>query len=337
MRVAHITEQGAILYARKQRIVVSKNRTVLTTLRTRQLDQICLWGRIRLSPSVIYLVLRRGIDTVFLGRNGEYRGRLIGPLSRNIELRHQQFVRLQDTQQRLAWARSVVRAKITNARTLLRHRQRHRRSSLLQETIHQLRRNLQAVDRAASPDELRGIEGEAAAAYFRALGSIIDDPFFRFERRTRRPPRNPANALLSFAYTLLLTRTLHAVQQVGLDPYLGCLHDMGFGKPALALDLMEPFRPALVDTFVWDLIVRRRMGPDDFETVDDDTDARPVRLSTSGLQKFLGLWEHRLHEKTTDPWEGRTWTWDDLIVQQARRFARAVREGTDWQPFVWYT
>jgi len=345
MRVAYVTEQGALLYKKGRRLGVARHRTTIATLRLAHLDQLVLWGRIRITPGALAVLMDHGIDTVFVSVHGRFRGRLVGPASKNILLRWAQFQRAHQTAFALDTARRIVEAKIHNARTLLRHRLRHRpEHPVLIDALAQLRAVAHAVPRADDLDRLRGLEGEAAAVYFRALGASLDDPFFRFERRTRRPPEDPTNALLSLLYTLLLTAVLHACHVVGLDPYLGLFHQMGHGKPALALDLMEEFRPVLADALAFRLIERRTVRPEDFQQPSateptPSTEAapapRPVYLTPDGLRKVIQLWEARLQDEVIDPPTGHTLTWRDLILEQARRMARAFRDEVPYTPFRW--
>ncbi|GBC85707.1 CRISPR-associated endonuclease Cas1 [bacterium HR11] len=345
MRVAYVTEQGTVIYKKGRRLGVARQRETIATLRLAHLDQVVLWGHVRITPGALALLLDHGVDTVFVSAHGRFRGRLVGPASKNILLRWAQFQQAQQTAFALDVARNIVAAKIHNARTLLRHRLRHRpEHPALTDALAQLRAIAHAVPRADDLDRLRGLEGEAAAVYFRALGASLEDPFFRFERRTRRPPEDPTNALLSLLYTLLLTAVLHACHVVGLDPYLGVFHQMGYGKPALALDLMEEFRPALADALALRLIERRTVRPDDFRppAEADSTPApdappapRPVYLTPDGLKKVIQLWEARLQDEVIDPPTGHTLTWRDLILEQVRRMARAFRDGVPYTPFRW--
>jgi CRISP-associated protein Cas1 len=345
MRVAYITEQGALVYKKGRRLAVARQRETIATLRLAHLDQVILWGHVRITPGALAVLMDHGIDTVFVSVHGRFRGRLVGPASKNILLRWSQFRHAQDPAFGLAVARSIVAAKVHNARTLLRHRLRHRpEHPVLTDALAQLRVIAHAVPQAPDLDRLRGLEGEAAAVYFRALGASLDDPFFRFERRTRRPPEDPTNALLSLLYTLLLTAVLHACHVVGLDPYLGLFHQMGYGKPSLALDLMEEFRPVLADALAFRLIERRIVRPDDFvspaevprpESPSESSEPRPVRLTPDGLKKVLQLWEARSQEDVIDPLTGHTLTWRDLILEQTRRMARAFRDEVPYTPFRW--
>lgn len=339
MQVLHVTEQGAILVRKGNRLHIYKNREKLLVVRVRQLEQIVLWGAIRITPMALRLCCEEGLDLVLVNRHGGYYGRLQGPTTKNIVLRKAQWERNQDESFSLAIGKRIIEAKIHNCRTLLRHLQRHRETTLIRETLFTLRSILLRITKAQTGEELMGLEGEAAKAYFQALGTTIHEPFFQFSKRSRRPPEDPSNALLSFGYTLLLTSIHHWVEIVGLDPFLGFLHRLGYGKPSLCLDLMEPFRPALVDAFIMGLISRRMIKPDDFDgPVKEGNEApKEYRLTGNGFKKFLALWENRREDSILDPVTGKTLTWSQMLESNVRSLAKALRENEagSFQPYRW--
>ncbi len=336
MKVLHVTEQGAILTKKGNRLVLYKQREKIATVRIRQLEQVVLWGAIRLSPGAIRLFLENGIDVVFLSSRGRYYGRLVGMASKNAPLRQAQWERRHDPVFRIAIARRLLSAKLYNCRTFLRHLNRRRQRREIQEALQQIRRIMNQLEQASDTATLMGYEGEAASAYFRAVGACLDHPYFRFTKRTRRPPRDATNALLSFTYMMILSLVQRWAEIVGFDPYIGYLHDVGYNKPSLCLDLMEPFRPVLGDAFVIDCIQRGRIKPDDFDEsgVGDD---RRFRLTSDGLKKFVAMWEFRRENAVIDPATGHSVTWTGIVERQVRAMARAVREGQPdhFEPYRW--
>lgn len=332
-----MTEQGAILTRKGNRLVLFLRGERMATVRVKQLNQVVLWGQVRLSPGTIRLLLEHGIDTVFLSRRGRFYGRLVGMTSKNAPLRKAQWEAVHDREFSLKIARQLVTAKIHNCRTLLRNLNKRRRDPRIQQALHGLRNILNKLPEAGDTVTLMGYEGEAANTYFQALGSVMDDPFFQFEKRTRRPPRDATNALLSFTYTLVLSLVYRWVEIVGMDPHFGFLHDPGYGKPSLCLDLMEPFRPALADAFVVDCIQRNRIKKDDFD-IQNDRVQSIYRLTPDGLKKYVAMWEHRRESDVTDPLTGHRITWTGLIERQVRRMARAIREYRPevFEPYRWF-
>ena len=179
-----------------------------------------------------------------------------------------------------------------------------------------------------------GIEGTASRIYFGELGKLFERSGYKFSGRTRRPPRDPVNALLSLGYSLLLGRVWGIVEAVGFDPYLGFLHSPDYGKPALALDLMEEWRPVLVDALVLRLLNWKTLKRTDFTTepADEDEDAG-VRLTSVGLKKFLKGFADKLKEEVTYVPTGRTLKYADILKEQAYSLARELKGEGKYQPF----
>jgi CRISP-associated protein Cas1 len=181
----------------------------------------------------------------------------------------------------------------------------------------------EAVTRAKSVESVRGYEGKAAAYYFEAMRSLLDSAW-GFEKRAYYPPPDPFNALLSLSYSLLLKDVLAAVYQVGLDPYLGAFHEIDYGRPSLALDLMEEWRPVIADALALELVNRGSLKPDEF--VRSDNPKRPVQLGEAGVAKVLQAYGRRLETAIYHPLAGpggRT-TLRQALVLQARRLARLI-------------
>jgi CRISPR-associated protein Cas1 len=279
-----LMEQGTTLGVEGEVFSVEKEGAVVNRVRMAEVDELLVFGSITLTPAAIAALLRRGIDTVFLTARGQYRGRLIGKPGKNVPLRLAQFDRLRDPAVAVPLARALVGAKVANQRYVLLRSQREqastgsaqgRREDLAEATAG-LRRVTEALEVAGDVDTVRGLEGQAAAIYFGNLGRCIRNQQFTFKTRTRRPPRDPVNAMLSFGYTLLGAVMESAVLRVGLDPMLGVFHSPDYGRPSLVLDLIEEFRPVLVDALVLRVLNRREVAPEDFEEFQDEADAMAV-------------------------------------------------------------
>lgn len=350
MALLAIHEQSARLRVRSGVLTVETDEgeaaTVLRKIPLHDIDEVQLYGNVELTGAARSLLLRRGLDVVFLSRTGRYLGRLLSRESRIGERRACQYSCLADASYARTLAQAVVDGKLRCQRAFLLRLRRERKDAGLSGAIGALRELLRQLPDASSLDEVRGIEGYGAAMYFRGLGRSISHPEFSFESRTRRPPRDPFNACLSFGYTLLLTKVESAVRVVGLDPYLGALHAAGRGKPSAALDLMEEFRTP-IDRLVMRLVQRRQLHPDDFEEphLDEDLsepweeaepaqDVRPaVYLAKTGREIFLRelgrLWRTRyLVDDARFPLHA-------IIVRQVQQLARCFETGDPaYQPFV---
>jgi CRISPR-associated protein Cas1 len=184
---------------------------------------------------------------------------------------------------------------------------------------------------AETLDEVRGVEGAAASLYFRAYALGFEEPAFRFEKRTRRPPMDPVNALLSLGYTLLLERVRGAAEAVGLDTELGVLHAPQAGRPSLVLDLMEELRTPLVDALVWAAVHLGAIEPGHFE---DAGPGEPVVVRKEGLRRFAQLFGRRLERRVRPVGAEERVTFRHLMLRQAQAFARAVLHGESYQGYV---
>ena len=268
-----LMEQGTKLAVDGEQFSVEREGAVIQQVRMADVDEVLVFGSVSLTPATIAALLQRGTDTLFLTAHGRYRGRLIGKPGKNVHLRLTQFDRLRDPAVAVPLARAIVGGKIANQRALLLRSQREPRREDLAEAIGGMRRLLDVLESVEAVEVVRGIEGQAAALYFGAFGKCIRNPDFAFVKRTRRPPRDPVNAVLSFGYTLLAMGVESAVLRAGLDPMVGVFHMPDYGRPSLVLDLIEEFRPVLVDILVLRIVNRREVAREDFEEFADDADA----------------------------------------------------------------
>ncbi len=318
--ILYVTDQGAGVYCRGERLQVRRRKEVLAEVHLYDLEQVVLMGRIALSAAAMGTLLERGVDTVLLSVHGRYRGRLVGPERRNVLLRQQQFKRYEDEPFRLGVGRAVVEGKLRNMRTLLMRLARRRRVDV-GAVAHLLRRSIQQVGQATNAESLRGLEGAGSAAYFGVLGDFFPEEL-PFKGRNRRPPKDPANALLSFGYALLGNSVEGAVYLAGLDPYLGFLHVVDYGRPSLSLDLMEEFRPVLVDALVLDLVNHHRVQSEDFEARDGG-----VFLQGAGRKRLIEAYQRRLEDRVAYPVGAERVeriSYRRCLEYQVRRLARVI-------------
>lgn len=259
-----ITEQGASVHAEGDMLHVKREGRTIKRLRLMDVDQLLLFGRVELSSGAVVLLARRNVDVVFCTLKGAYRARLTTRASKNVVLRLAQMRRAAEPETALGIARAIAAGKIAHQRQVLLRAQRKLKSDDVAEAVGQMRRLADRARRETSIDTVRGYEGQAAALYFRNFGRLIRSEHFTFTHRTRRPPRDPVNAALSFGYALLTTLSETAVLQCGLEPMVGFFHQPAYGRPSLVLDLIEEFRP-LIDGLVLRMVNRRQLGPSDFQ------------------------------------------------------------------------
>jgi CRISPR-associated protein Cas1 len=318
MSTLYLKEQGAVLRRTGERLVVTKDREVLEDVPIIHIDQVVVMGNIQLTTPVVSLLLQRDVDVVFLSSRGRFRGRLESTGSRFGQLRHAQLRLLDDEAAVLAIAQAAVDGKLHNQRHTLQS-QGNRRA--VKQSVGEIERARRQARSARNLDTLRGYEGAAGAAYFRALQALIP-PEWGFVKRLYHPPPDPVNALLSLGYTLLLKDTIAAVQLVGLDPYLGFFHSLDYGRPSLALDLMEPFRP-VVDDMVLGMIESRRIQRKDFRE-ERRKNGHAVLLEEQALRRYLETYEARMVQRVRYPGTGEHTARRRCLELQTRELAQVV-------------
>lgn len=286
------------------------------------------FGNVLVSPALVHRLADEGKALVLLDDSGRFKARMEGPVSGNILLRLAQHRAAQDPVVTLELARACVAGKIRNSRTLVQRGARETDdagdTSLLNRSADDLAASLRATSAARTLDALRGVEGEAARGYFAVLNHIVKPAMraqFQLDGRTRRPPLDRFNALISFLYAMLMNDCRSALEAAGLDPQLGFLHAVRPGRAALALDLQEEFRAALCDRLALTLINRGQLTEADFEP----REGGAVLLGDKGRRKVVAAWQERKQEEITHALLEQKMPIGLLPFVQARLLARAVR------------
>ena len=322
----YVQTPGARLRKQGERLVVEadEQRVEVPLI---DVSQVALLGPVMVTTPTLHALMREDVPVSWMSSGGWLLGHTVGTGNRNVAVREAQFRVAGDERRRMVFSRELVAAKIRNTRTMLRRNWRpDRPSDDRDRVLASLRR---VADHARSaPDEPRllGYEGEAAATYFAHFEAMLapaaaeDLPAFEFARRTRRPPTDPVNALLSFGYSLLTRTMLTALAAVGLDPYMGLYHRPRHGRPALALDLMEPFRPIVADSCALQVINNGEVRMDDFTT-----NGPAWALSPVGRKALIAAYERRMDQETTHPVFGYRVSLRRLIDVQARLLARYLQ------------
>lgn len=328
MPTLYVIEPGARLEKEYGRLLVTKDDELLLRVPLQRVTQVVLVGQVGVTTPALYALLHAGVPLLLVTRSGSLRGRLLPPAPRNLPLRQQQFRRNDEADFCLNLSRAIVLGKLHNQRTLA-LRLLRRRAALAGTYADDLAAAIQQAAAAPDLDTLRGIEGSGARIFFHLYRQAFG-PQWRFERRTRRPPRDPVNALLSLGYTFLTQAMMTALETVGLDPYLGYFHAEAYGRPALALDLVEEFRTPVVDSLVLMLLNRRTLQLDDFEP---DPETGGVVLTPAGLRRFLARFSVRLDRQIQSRELDRALSYRKLFEVQARKLARAIQEDEPYRPF----
>lgn len=314
----YVQANGARIGKSGDELVVTPREGPKTTARLGQTSQIALFGNVQMSTQAIQAAVGHGIPITYYSFGGWFYGVTTGMMHKNVELRRLQFRTAEDRDASLALARRFVASKIRNCRTLL----RRNAEDVPQQALDDLRRFADDALGCGALDSLLGTEGSAARVYFQSFSRMLklgpeDALAFDFEGRNRRPPRDPVNALLSLAYSLLAKDLTITCQVVGFDPYMGFYHQPRYGRPALALDLMEEFRPLVADSVVINAINTGVVRPDDF-----GGRGGAVFLTDAGRARFLRAYERRMDELVTHPVFGYRVSYRRVLEVQVRLLAR---------------
>jgi len=339
LNTIYVTTEGASLRKDGENLVAEEGGAERARVPLHMLGSVVVFGAIYVSPALIGALAEVGIALVLLERNGRFMARVEGPVSGNVLLRREQY-RRSDAPEDIV--RSLVIGKVANQRAVLMRALRDYGGEMpemyrlrLLEVTERLGRILRRVESGNDPlDVLRGAEGEAGNLYFSVFDHLIRSPDaeLRWRGRSRRPPLDPVNALLSFLYTLLTHDCRAACESVGLDPAVGFLHRDRPGRPSLALDLMEEFRPVLADRLALSLINRRQLRARDFERQDSGA----VFLSDDARKIVLAAWQERKKDERKHPFLDETAPLGLVPYLQAQMLSRHLRGDLDaYPPWFW--
>ena len=290
-------------------------------------SQVALVGPVSVTTPALHALMRAEVPVSWFSTGGWFLGHTVGTGNGNVAVREAQYRFAFDEPRCLAFSRDLVEAKVRNSRTLLRRNWRAERDiDTREETLTRLKRIAQQAPHAKDSQQLLGIEGEAAAVYFACFENMLATDAkeglaaFSFSTRNRRPPTDPVNAMLSLAYALLTRTFATAISATGLDPYMGLYHRPRHGRPALALDFMEPFRPIVADSCVIQAVNNGEVKPGDFVF-----NGPACALKPGGRKAFMAAFERRMEQETTHPLFGYRVSMRRLIDVQARLFARYLQ------------
>ena len=317
----YVQSAGAKVGRSGAELVVETRDGEKRTVRIGDTSHVALFGAVQISTQAVQDLCERGIPIVYLSSGGWFYGITRGMDHKNIELRRRQFVAAESAEHSLRIAKRLVTVKVRNCRTLV----RRNASEPPPRTLERLKELAASAEEATSLESLLGIEGTAARVYFEAFGDMLNPPkdggvdtlTFDFDGRNRRPPRDPVNALLSLGYAMLAKDLTIALQAVGFDPYLGFYHQPRYGRPALALDVMEEFRPLVVDSVVLSAVNTASVKLSDFIRR-----GGAVTLTASGRGKFVRAYERRMDEEITHPIFGYRISYRRTLEVQIRLLAR---------------
>ena len=341
LNTLYVTSEGAWLRKDGANIVMEIDGEIRGRIPVHMLESLVCIGRVLVSPPLLGYCAEQGICISYLTPNGKFLARVEGPVSGNVLLRREQYRRSDDPAGCAAIVANLLVGKVYNQRAVIGRALRDHGDKLAQEARTALeiahKRLARIADRLLLEQEvdvLRGLEGEAAQAYFGVFDHLIrvPDAALRFAGRSRRPPLDAMNALLSFLYTLLTHDCRSALETVGLDPAVGYLHRDRPGRPSLALDLVEEFRPVLADRLALSLLNRRQLSAADFQTMDNGA----VLLRDEARKQVLTAYQERKREELRHGFLEESAPLGLFMFIQAQLLARHLRGDLDaYPPFIW--
>ena len=338
LNTLYITSPDVYLALNGETILIKREKEVSTRLPLHNLENIICFGYRGASPALMGACAKHNIGLCFLSPHGYFLARVNGKVRGNVLLRKTQYKISEDEGQSVKIAASFLLGKIYNCRKVLSRAVRD--NSLLVDvdklakTSQSLKENLQSVRESKTVDEIMGFEGSAAKLYFSVFDQLIlqQKDVFQFVERSRRPPLDNINALLSFLYTLLVHESVSALETVGLDPYVGFLHQDRPGRPSLALDLMEELRPVFADRLALSMINRKQISSDGFL----QKESGGILMDEDTRKKVLSIWQERKQEVITHPFLGEKIMFGLIPYVQALLLARFLRGDLDaYPPFFW--
>lgn len=334
LNVLYVTTQGAYLAKDGETVAVRVEQETRLQLPVHTLEGIVCFGQVSMSPALMGFCAEKGVGVSFLTEHGRFLARVHGPVSGNVLLRRTQYRLADDPAASGTMAQAILLAKIANSRTVILRAAREHPAPGLDAAAVQLAQSLRLAENESNLESLRGLEGDAAHSYFSVFNDqiVAQQADFTFHERSRRPPLDNVNALLSFVYVLLAHDVVSALETVGLDPAVGFLHRDRPGRSGLALDLMEEFRPVLADRLVLSLINRRQVAPSGFTR----SESGGIRMDDDTRKTVLVAWQQRKQEEMQHPFLGERIPLGLIPYVQALLLARCLRGDLDAYPaFFW--
>ena len=329
MSTLYLTEQGSKLRKTSQRLVVEKGGTTLLEVPAYDIDRVLIFGAVQLSTQAIRFLLDSGIEVSFLSMNGRLKGKLTPVQSKNVFLRLAQYDRSKDDEFKVMIAKSIVEAKLKNQRTLILRYQRNHPGINFASELDTIAHSLSSIPNKKTISSIMGLEGASTGAYFRCFAKMLSQNF-TFEKRTRHPPLDPVNALLSLGYVLISNEIAALVESAGFDPFIGFLHGLRYGRQSLPLDLVEEFRHPVVDGLVQTVINTGSVKEADFHKENNGA----VFLNKDALKRFLSLYEERMEKQFSYRENDSETCYRKLFRMQVENMERAVLNRAEYKPFL---
>ena len=324
MSFVYITDHGALIKLSGGKIIIEKTKKTLLEIPKNTIDGLVILSSVQITSQAVIEFLNMGVPVTWISNTQKFYGRLESMAHVNV-MRQAKQIKMQDSNFYLSMTQKIIEAKLHNQQVILRRYNRRRNSDNVSKIIKSIETITKFIPNTILINRIMGYEGIAAKNYFAGLAEMVSKDF-TFEKRSRRPPRDMFNSMLSFGYSLLMSEVHTAINNAGLHPYFGFMHAMKEHHPALASDLMEEWRPVIVDSMVMALVSHNEIKPDCFEKANSEG----IYLTSEGRRNFLKAYEKKLQTLSENKYSYR-----HLIRRQAENYARALLEGdaNRYEPF----
>lgn len=326
MPTLYLDKQGAVLKKKSQRIIVEKDGEQLLEVPIIKIDQIVIFGNVQITAQALSLLLNNQIEVALLSYGGKLLGQLTPIASKNVPLRFSQYQKYQDKNFKVTLSRIILFAKIKNQLTTLRRYLYYHKELNFKPQLQQLADCLNQIEAKNTVPTLMGLEGYASQLYFSVYGQCFLKEL-TFTTRSRRPPKDEVNALLSLTYTLLGNEILWLLDAVGFDPYIGFFHGIEYGRPSLALDLLEEFRAPIADNFILTLCNNKVFQKKDFTASEGG-----IILNEEGRKKYFTNYEKKLTAEFS--YNGVKTTYRKIFQQQVQKLNNYLTKGSEYEPYI---
>jgi CRISPR-associated protein Cas1 len=359
MSFIYIVSDNGKLHKSGETLQLAAYDGTITTIFPYKTEQLILLGNVEITGSALRVLMRNGIDTVFLGKNGRFNGKLVFQQKKNVFLRQKQFYRLSDNDFIIGFVRSLVLGKLKNQLTFMQRITRRRNAGVtLERSINKMKETIKKAEHTDDAEVLRGLEGIGARYFFYVFRHNIIQDWAVFNGRSKQPPEDNVNAVLSFLYTILFYRIDAAVEAEDIDTYVGYFHTLDYGRKSLSLDLMEEYRTPIADTLTCALFNLGTLEKTDFEEVEfsSDSDNYPLQtdseeseksdpviieskkgvlLTKGGIKKVIAQFEKKLDNQLYYPPLGKQISYRRLIIEQVKHFKRVLNgEENEYSPLI---
>ncbi len=326
MAVIYVREQGAYVRKVDKRIVIEKNCAKLAEIPVREITNLSVLGNVQISTQALQLLIWEGIDVSYFTYSGKYIGQVVSGTSKNVFLRMAQYEMYRDNANRLQIARRIVENKIRNQIAVIKGFNWNGIDYDYSKEVKILSSQIEALQFKCTSNQIMGVEGNCSAIYFGVFGYMFKCRL-KFDKRSRRPPKDPINIILSLAYTLLTKEVICSLESESFETYMGFLHGIKYGRQSLALDIVEEFRQPVVDRLVLYIFNKQILSELDFEKRDER-----IELTESAFKKFCKEYEKWMNKPVSSR-DGRNFR--TIIHNQVSILKRAIKENTEYIPFGW--